>query len=799
MIEPSQEHKEKEPDLDDAEGVDSTPQGKDADHPQAADPVRQDDGDRSHIEGLSGRDSTAIGIIKDAQVTFENTFVQDFPNLQRHLKASHFDTLNVEETARDSEEILCDRQESQRLFEFLADQRFLVLAGESELGKETLARFLAARLCQAHSLDGLLRHPTSPDRKLRIDLKKLYENELAFKRRVVILKDVFQQKNHDLIQFARNADRTSLKSFRKRLSECDSFLIFTSDTEKIPSGRPEWHSLVLEAEAPSMEVRLAFLEKASLRLIQEESEAELANLLDSQGNHIVEAMNTIPRIDHFIRRWLLRVVSREVSLEVALKRANNLDRWLLEDHADDLEMLSAKLAMAICHAHPDVAGVPWFQFEQMRQHIFRHLRVQLRHQREPLAPETLCREAEILRLLDAEVQASPDGLGDQVRFVKHELAEQLWTTLLGSGRRLLAAVAPLLDRLVNAKEFFLRLSAARALGRIGQIDPYGIVLPRLNRWSRDKDRLERIGPLMQGVLGSEHHEFRYLCERQFRSLIRSDKIAQSRAGILALRAVGSLDLEYAMRELRWIAKERLRPRLEDFDRLYKNTKSLEAEIQRQTRWAELRRAVSSELNKELYKVLGQVFPPNEEFQILAAVQYTLVGLCFELDAHRIIGALNGWMPAGKAGMAPLLSLMLLRDGGLADILEKFPVELPPEEDRVEQWSHFLYWNFSADETMACLRDFLLEIYLGIGNFPILIQRALRWRFKALLKGWARQACKGQFCRPGVIALLSGLLEAPDKQLRDEVFDLLQGDKEFSKHGSRLAKLADEVLISRPPT
>lgn len=797
MIEPSPEPKEEEPGLDGAEKFEAVPQGNDAGPPQATDHASAAAGDRSEIHELSGVDNTAIGMIKAEQVNFENNLVKDFANLQRHLKPSHFDALDVDEVIHDSEEILCDGRQAQRLFEFLDEQRFLVLAGESELGKETLARLLAARLCQAHSLDGVLRYRTSPHRELRIDLKKLYEGERSFRRRIVILKDVFQQQNHDLIQFARSADRTSLNTFRKQLSACDSFLIFTSDTEKVPSGRPEWQSLVLEAEAPSMEIRLAFLERASVQLIQEASEAGPNDFLDTQGEHIAEAMKTIPRIERFVRNWLLQVVSGDVSLERALRHANNLDRWLLEDRADDLEILSATLAMIICHAHPDITGAPWFQFERMRQQVFDHLRVQLRRHREPLDPEILCREPEILRLLDAEVQASPDGLGDQVRFVKHQLAEQLWTTLLGSGRRLLAAVAPLLDRLLNAEEFFLRLSAARALGRIGQIDPYGIVLPRLGRWSRDDDSSEAIGPLMQGVLGSEHREFRSLCERQFQNLVRSDEIARSRAGILALRAIGSLDLNFAMRELRWIAKERLQPRLKEFERLHRETKYFEAEVQRQTRWADLRRAVSKELNKDLYDLLGKIFPPKEEFQIFAAVQYTLVGLCFELDAHRVIGALKSWMPAGKAGMGPLLSLMLLRDAGFVEILERFPVDVAVEEDQTEQWSHFIYWNFCADETMACLRDFLFEIYLGIGRFPVLIQRALRWRFKELLKNWSRQACKGQFCRPGVIALLSGLLEAPDQQLRDEIFDLLQGDPDFSKSGSRLAELAAEALISQP--
>lgn len=760
-------------------------------------------GDDIDVSGVSGHDNVVYGQIRDSQFFkdpqfFFETYVGDLT--QRHpqrLTRSHFLALDTGQLVSESASFLCgDMGEIQRFLSILRDRRLLVLSGEPELGKETLARYLAACLCQepGFTLAGALRYAQSPPRDLRISFEMLCGKERSFRGRVVILKDAYHQKNADLIEVARVANYGLLDSYRTRLVESESFLILTSDTERIPEGRSDWQSVVAEASAPREETLRDYLELACERFLDPQLREKAAGLLASKGDQIPAALHTIPRVERFVRSWLVRVIEEDVSLEVALERSHQLDHWLLEDLAADLETLSYALALVLCHADSRVAGVPWFQFESLRQEVYRHLRICLRRHGEALEPQQLCCEEETLRLLEAEVQAIGGGAGDMVCFVKDQLAERLWGTLFGPGRRLLATLVPLLEKLTASKDFFLRHNAARALGRFGQIDPYGVTLTRIGSWSRpgDGSRLDALGPLLQGVLSSDQKEYRNLCLGRFRNVVRSRYGPEARAGILALKALAGHDLELVMGELKWVAEERLEPRLQKFHRLHKLFKHFETKVQQTTGSAALRRAVSKDLNRILVDALEAAFP-REESQIFAALQYAIVGLCFELDAHRVLDGLAKWMPAGNARLAPLLALMFLRANGVADILERYPVEAEDEAGATERWSQFLFWAHFVDERMACLRDFLFEIYLGIGSFPELMQRALRWRFVWLLKKWSRQACEGRICRPGVLALLAGLLDAPDPQLRDEIFELLQRDSDFTEHGSKLASLAAEVL------
>jgi hypothetical protein len=96
-----------------------------------------------------------------------------------------------------------------------------------------------------------------------------------------------------------------------------------------------------------------------------------------------------------------------------------------------------------------------------------------------------------------------------------------------------------------------------------------------------------------------------------------------------------------------------------------------------------------------------------------------------------------------------------------------------------------------------LGGFLEMLYLHTSPFPGVLRQALRKRWLAALKSWARQACSAPPCRAMIIDLFDGLISAESPEVRQEVLRLLKFDPDFAKLGSDLEALAIEIITRTP--
>ena len=747
---------------------------------------------------ISGSAHTIVG---NLELSFEQQVLSKLENKITQISREHFRAYSKDEVLDESHRILVDPASTASCFEILTEQRILLLVGEAEVGKGKFAQYLAAQLIKQYSLEEILLS-RSPEQNVSIDFHRILADSKGWAReRVIVIRDAFNR-NTDLIQFAESSDALPIKACRKYLTDNRSFLILTSDDGRFPQSPGALIDFRSRVDVPPPELSLRFLKREASTLANRGTERSVVEaFVSAEGRVVVDKLRTIPRIQQFVQIWLVLVLGGEISLEEALDKAGSLEPWLLRDRARDLGTLSSILALVLGHAHPSIESVNWFQFDRLRREIDRHLRLELRRGRDPRDLDEFLHEPEILQRIEAEVAPAGDR-GDLIRFTEVSYAGRLWDCLLGPGRMLLVVLVPLLDRLTRAREYFLRNMAARALGRIGQIDPYGLIYPRMNAWARSKDRdqIEALGSLVFGALGSEKADYEGHCLSHCRRLVGSSDFREARSGILALRDVGTVDLELAMREIRRAIESRLVPQFRKLEKDKRFCRHLEAEIQQTLGRGDVQLVAlnGKQLGKRVYDLLVnlEIFAPGRELEILFATQYTLVGLCFELGAARVLQAMGRWMPPGKTKLAPFLAFLFLRPWGMAHVLERFPIYVVKEDsESQEKWSPILYGSFRKKEDLRRLADFLLEIYLGSARLPSPLDRIWHRRFFDLLKQWALQACEGVECRAALIMLLQLLLEAPDRELQDQLFEFLQHDSEMAEKDIKFESFATEVLAT----
>ena len=352
----------------------------------------------------------------------------------------------------------------------------------------------------------------------------------------------------------------------------------------------------------------------------------------------------------------------------------------------------------------------------------------------------------------------------------------------------------------------MRETAARALGRIGRVDPMNVIFPLLHQWSEsDAPNRHRValGRMMQGILGGRDPEYRELCLRQLRytSLWRSGKDVWP--GAVALREIGRLDLALAVRELVDLLGRGLRDRPGHVSRLDREFLRAYEEQRRSGEREEGPVREEDRIQEALQIATPVMFSGEEELHALAAVQFALVGLCLAGSPIRVLVELDRRLRERAEGkLLPLLPLLFLRTGGIADLLERNKTSMPlteAEEGRATvtvSVNDLLFFASFEDGAMERLCEVLTTVFKGIDEFPGLIARSLKAKFVLLLKSLARDAVQIPDMQNACAMLFGLLLDSEDRELKETVFQMLKRDPDFTKEGSMMAELARQALVPR---
>lgn len=777
-------------------------EGEEGPESDPGDPVSQepqnDPGeDFSSISVEIRSESISADSIKAAGVYIEqlNVLSDSASVVAVKLSAQHFRVWDPEDLERCEVDLVFDSGSVVELSQTLEEKRLLILIGDPETGKGSAALLAASALIRRKRLRGVL-SCQGLDATVSVDLDEI-SGAASFGRQVVLLEDALAGENPDLTRFLRTLDAIRCGTLSERLRKNGSAMVLTAASHTIESCEARLASLgVLQRIGPpSLDLRRLALRRFAERLPLAGSPREtLMAFLDANEEDLARDLGTAPKIARFVQEYLQEVAEGKLTLRQAQDRMDDLSHWLMNDLAGDLDAQAAALAILLCSAAPPAIGVPWFAFDQLRRMILDQLRRELRiSDDQPLSAQGLGRGPVFLDRARARVLDMPAPLPDLVRFKDDRYPRRLWQALLGPGRSLATLLLPLLQDLTSDSDPFLQMSAARALGRLGQIDPIHQAVPRLQAWTRGAEQADdRAAAFLQGAVASSDGGYRDFCLTTVRHRASQEDATSAAAAVRSLRLIGRPDPSVPLEELRRIARHRLPIRIELLRRVEREVAAMEGEI----RLHPNPRRVSAELralHQESQKVMAPALVSMEQLPILGAFQYSLAGvlLAHGGDPGPVLRELIPWMKTEPERLAPLAAYLFLHRKGLIDLLDRH--KWISGSFGTEACSRFLLSASRGSEEAAVLREFLERIFRALQIFPGLFQFVLEQRFLQILRNWSQEGCKVIGLRPTVIGLLSGLLVSENPYLRKTVDRFLRTDHHFMARGSRLRALAVDVL------
>jgi hypothetical protein len=748
------------------------------------------------LSNSQARDVFAIG-------SYNNTQINNFANPEYYrtdsivtLSYDSFHKSLISELDQLWTNLFFDSAQVERLAEILERQRFLVLSGEPETGKASLALLLAACL-RRHGRsvkEVLLCHHLAEN--IKVDFNSLCDNDERFRDCFLIFTDAFASGNPDLLRFTSHLVEAELRALTEHLEGKGAFLIWTTDAQALPDSMPYLES-VQSVPSPSIEHLVEGLKYLSDRLVASEHLAgnlppdEVRHLIEERGSFIAGELKTMPLIARLVL-YLPAIIRHQVTLEEALERLLTLDQWLLVELPENFEAWCTLLALSLCSTTPTPQSIPWFQFAHLRKALRKFFRRELRQDQKERALRELCHDRRSLEQARAEMILP----FHRVKFLDERFAEQVWESLLRKGQDLLTLLLPLLHKLLEKEDLYSRWSAARALGRIGEIDPLYIVEPLIERCMEARDG-ELLGQLFQGIIGFKDSDYRSKYLGTLRRLVTSPHPATAATALTSLWQVALLDFDFAVTAMKDVAQRRIRLRLKWFFKQAEEARNIEQlirELEDPEEISDTIRRLHTIAKEQLTK---EIVSP-ETHLLLTVLRDTLTALCLSMpDEGLLFGHLLDWMKSDPEQLGPLVAFLFLDEGGLATWLERLSPNLHSDSG-AQTGSHLLQSARQNQETARTLLGFLDQVFVNLSAFPGVFRHFLQERFLSLLAAWAREGRKIPILRPVVVGLLAGLFNSRDGELSELILKLAQ-ESATASASTDLRALAIEAVLGKRST
>ncbi len=710
------------------------------------------------------------------------------------LSARHFKSRTSQELEICEEELVFEDEAVEELRFSLEESRVLVLAGEPEGGKGSLALLIGSRLTRTLEWQGMLicRGISSG---LQVDFERVAADE-DFGHQVVMFEDALAGENADLKSFLRTIDSIRLTTLQERLRRNSAALLLTATFTSLGESKRRLENLGIlrTISPPAPELLIQALHRFAKSLPQEDSRETVASFLAEQEEDLARELKTIPRVNRFVQEYLAEVAQGNLSIRHALGRMDDLSHWLNGDLRGDLEAQSAVLAIAIGSAVAPAEGVPWFAFNDLQRRITELLRKEWRIAEDrPSSPPEL--DPDFLPRARAYVAILPSPLTDLVRFRDERYSQRLWQALLGPARGLATLMIPLLQELALSSDPTLQEIAVSALGRLGEIGPTHLAVPLLHAWARQSpDREELAGGFLQGSTGSDDQTYKDLCLKTLQDLASEGSVGVAETSIRALSFLGKPDPAVPIRAVCEIAQKRLSIQLDVLREVEQEINAKEEEIRGEVDPHEIALVLKA-FHEHDDAVLIAVLVPENQIRLLGAVQYALAGVLFSHggDLGPVLRAVLVQMKAEPVKHAPLFTYFFLHRQGLIDLLDRYKWISGDFEGRV---SRFLLTSRRGERDPEALRELLETIFATLDSFPGFFRSLLERRFLEILKSWGREGCEEPRLRPIVARFLSSLRNSKSSALRRRMERFLETDPDFVVPGSRLRALARDVLDGR---
>lgn len=764
---------------------------------------------KAYEANVIGSQSIVVQWMKDAEQHIDNPHEE-----RRMLSAEFFEKLDPESVHGSLGKILFINEEVESVVGQLERNRIVLLVGDTGIGKTQLATACAGVLLRGmSSLKALWRSRLPLDSTVRGDLPHLFSRGGTFERSVVIVSDCFRFRNPEMLRMATSSDRTSRENLRESLKKQGAYLLLTSDEDScLPPLHRAFRELRVQVFGPDEQMlRSHFLERADAQIHEaglEEREAlelkrRLGERLELHWSKLWKALKGVSGIEVFIQLQLLTYLESpdpDRALELALEKSQRLDSLVDDVRKQGPEAFSALVAMALCQTDARTDAIPWLTFEQIRRRVRAAFERDLRTEEEPRELSSLCSEAETLALLG--VKDIRTDAGHFLRFEQGDRAVRTWASLFHVGRRALAVVEPMLDEICRNGGGRLRRQAARALVRIGSLDPEGTILNRLRGFLkqakvRNDPQIESARWILRAVFSTNDSPLREPCLAHLDSLLKDSRAARVEMGVLALGAIGDLELEIGLDRLRLIVERRLASglgRLEEKVGVFEDLKAkLPASL-----WNRAMGDISSqEHNLLVFAYLAELFGEEEEYRVLTACQYVIVGWIFQHGAAPVLEGLSVWMPPGEEGAsAAILAMIFLRTNinDALSVLGRVKIQRDGEEGA---WNRLLLDCEESEAGSRAVSRFLFKIYLGCLYFPLEPGQVFTSHLWARIRSLVEDCEDSTAHTQALIRLWRQLARMPHLEFQRGLSDLLD-DYEF-EHLQEPRKVLEEIRAALNPS
>jgi hypothetical protein len=756
--------------------------------------------------------------IQQGDTTFNvNNYNSSEGRIKRLSVDQHFTPYDLEKLHRLRKDLFFEPEIIDPLTHALEQRSILFLSGDPGLGKTSIALLACALLCSRNRnpLDKVLLC-SNLDRDLRVDLHEFTGEGEKYKNKVFILKHGFATRNEDLLRFSSALTRDGINYWSDRLRNNNAFLIITEDRSSIPAANDRLRSLGVlhELAPPTSEYLLNGLRYLVERRVAESEEfadcirpEQIQEMIAEAGDLIAEELKGMARIASLVAEYLPQVLRQEISLSQALLRLKDLGPWLLQELAEHPAAWCTATSLALCSASRRPGGVPWLQFEAVRRALL-HLVSREQGQRRPTRSlQEICCGGDVLRRARAEIVR--ESFPVRIQFHERHYPDQLWAVLLDAGRDLIATILPLLQSLAEGDDVYPAQAAARALGRIGQIDPLYITDPLIHRWSvadratgrrkSFRDRGALLGSLFQGILGTcEDEDYQRSCLQLLQWLLRGDNVEALQAAVVSLSDIATTDqrgFQFAMSALRDIAERRLPPQLDKLRKLADRMREDEETLRLLEEIFEVRGTVE-EIPRLTKKLFSRFIVAQDAFPVLYAFDCTLTRLFFSSRERRaVLERLVEWLQEDQEKLGPLVTYLFLKPEGISSLLEQLATVPQPGDNREMEGSLFLETVHNNSEAIAALSRFLEQLYIHLRIFPGVLRVLLEESYLSLLASCAREGKAVPRLRPTVVELLARLLESRDEEMNERILRLAQEHPASPDHAD-LRQLATEA-VTRP--
>lgn len=711
---------------------------------------------------------------------------------RRELTPEDFESLGRDKLLGIDASIVVSREQLEPVVECLERHRVVFVVGERGVGKGALSQVAAGRIVAMDPSVHEALISSGLDRDVRVKLETILERSERFVRRILLFEDAFDGENQDMERFVKRLDEPRLEVLEERLEAVGSYLLLTSEPERLHGRGDQLQGLgiLTQVSPPGARALLQLLhQRKEIRRFgghrdNRELDDTVEAFLESKGEELAGGLRTVPRMVYFVDHLLALVAQNELSIEEAFDRMDGLEHWLLSELPPDLPTWSFVLALVLASTDPRTRWIPWFPLHYLWREVEDVIDKTLGREKDS-GPKPLSRLVVDQRFLSrarAQSRRLDYPLGEAVRFKDPAIADRLWRALLDPGRSIVSTLLPRLKQLVGSPDPSISVIAARALGRIGELDPRTLGPGRFEAWfdpTETQDRFDRallLGEMLVGAAGSDDRPYFSGSLEQLQGATGHGSLRKAERALVAFVPLGTEFPESALEILGSLIQRRLsNPEKKAVPLGRKVQERLDA-LARSKNPAREDRTVQLE-QMETENAALEVLDDRQRC-ILGALQFALVGICFGGEPIAVLEAMRRWMRPGIPDFAPWIAFLSLRKRGVLGILEDFPLVPPPDDGTIRTsddrraCSRILLAG-DEDEAITVVAEFLEAAYKTCEAFPLTLRSGLRRKLVAVLGGWMKQGASVDLVRPCTIAILARLLDAEDESLRKKVFDLIQ--------------------------